>query len=75
MDDNGTIGLNVSDLLNSRKRNSLTVTDSFISESEFQWRQRSVNLSFTYRFNQKKQRQRNNRDQGGNGDEEGDFEG
>ncbi len=75
MDDNGTIGLNVSDLLNSRKRNSLTVTDSFISESEFQWRQRSVNLSFTYRFNQKKQRQRNNRDQGGNGDDEGDFEG
>ena len=75
MNDNGTIGLNVSDLLNSRKRNSLTVTDSFISESEFQWRQRSVNLSFTYRFNQKKQRQRNNRDQGGNGDDEGDFEG
>ena len=75
INDNATIGLNVSDLLNSRKRNSLTVTDSFISESEFQWRQRSVNLSFTYRFNQKKQRQRNNRDQGGNGDDEGDFEG
>ncbi len=74
MDDNGTIGLNVSDLLNSRKRNSFTTTDSFTSESEFQWRQRSVNLSFTYRFNQKKQRERN-RDQGENGDEGGDFEG
>ena len=73
MDDNGTIGLNVSDLLNSRKRNSFTTTDSFTSESEFQWRQRSVNLSFTYRFNQKKQRQR--RDQGENGDDGGDFEG
>jgi len=76
MDDNGTIGVNVSDLLNSRKRNSLTVTDSFISDSEFQWRQRSVNLSFTYRFNQKKQRQRSRDQQGGNGDDEGgDFEG
>ncbi|PVW13879.1 outer membrane beta-barrel family protein [Marixanthomonas spongiae] len=74
MDDNGTIGLNVSDLLNSRKRNSLTVTDSFISESEFQWRERSVNLSFTYRFNQKKQRGRPDRSRD-NGDEEGGFEG
>ncbi len=55
--DNGTIGFNVSDLLNSRKRRSLTTTSSFISDSEFQWRQRSFNLSFTYRFNQKKQRQ------------------
>ena len=56
--DNGTIGFNVSDLFNSRKRQSLTTTDSFISESEFQWRERQFTLSFTYRFNQKKQRQR-----------------
>ena len=71
MDDNGTLALNVSDLLNSRKRNSLTTTNSFTSESEFQWRQRQVTLTFTYRFNQKKQRARPER---GNFDEGG-FEG
>ena len=68
---NGTIGLNVRDLLNSRKRNSLTTTDTFTSESEFQWRERSITMSFTYRLNQKKQRQRP--DRGGGGEE--DFEG
>jgi hypothetical protein len=68
--DNATLGLNVSDLFNSRKRISRTETSTFIQESEFQWRQRQINLSFTYRFNQKKQRQREERD-GGDGDFEG----
>lgn len=72
MNDNGTIGLNVSDLFNSRKRMSLTETETFRSESEFQWRERQIQVSFTYRFNQKKQRQRPQRDAG---DDEGDFEG
>lgn len=71
--DKGTIGFNVRDLLNSRKRNSVTETDSFRSTSEFQWRERSFTLSFTYRLNQKKQRERSGR--GGGGDGEGDFEG
>jgi len=70
--DNGTIGFNVRDLLNSRKRNSVTETDSFRSTSEFQWRERVFTLSFTYRLNQKKQRQRSDR---GGGDGEGDFQG
>ena len=48
----------LTDLLNSRKRVTHTETPSFISDSEFQWRERQFNLSFTYRFNQKKQRQR-----------------
>ncbi len=73
IDDKATLSLNVSDLLNSRKRNSLTTTDTFTSESEFQWRQRQVTLSFTYRFNQKKQRQRPDRN--GGGDDDGGFEG
>ncbi len=73
INDNGTIGFNVSDLLNSRKRNSFTETDNFTTESEFQWRERQFTLSFTYRFNQKKQRQRG-RGNGGNFDGEG-FEG
>jgi hypothetical protein len=73
IDDNATLSLNVSDLFNSRKRNSLTTTSSFTSESEFQWRQRQVTMTFTYRFNQKKQRQRPERN--GGGDDEGGFEG
>lgn len=70
--DNATISLNVRDLLNSRKRRSFTSTDFFLRESEFQWRQRQINLSFIYRFNQQKQRQRNNRQE--NFDDE-EFEG
>jgi len=73
INDNATIGLNVSDLFNSRKRRSFTVTDNFESDSEFQFRVRSINFNFTYRFNQKKQRQRGGR---GNGDGDGEeFEG
>jgi hypothetical protein len=67
--ENATLGFNVSDLFNSRKRRSFTSTDTFTSESEFQWRERSFNLSFTYRFNQKKQRERNGREGGGFEDE------
>ena len=75
MDENATIGFNVSDLLNSRKRITRTETPSFISDSEFQWRERQFNLSFTYRFNQKKQRQRGERGNGDFDDGEGDFGG
>ncbi|MEP3044887.1 outer membrane beta-barrel protein [Nonlabens ulvanivorans] len=69
MGDDATISLNVSDLFNSRKRQSTTITDDFITDSEFQWRERQVNLSFVYRFNQKKKNSRSNG--GGDGD---DFE-
>lgn len=73
INDNATIGFNVSDLFNSRKRRSFTDTSTFTSDSAFQWRERQFNLSFTYRFNQKKERQRN---RGGNGDFDGEgFEG
>ncbi|WP_031425632.1 TonB-dependent receptor domain-containing protein [Flavimarina sp. Hel_I_48] len=69
--ENATISLNVSDLLNGRKRNQVTTNQLFTRDSEFQWRQRQLNLSFIYRFNQKKnQNDRRDRD---NGDE--DFEG
>tara|TARA_B110000503_G_scaffold29832_1_gene48135 strand:- start:53130 stop:55628 length:2499 start_codon:yes stop_codon:yes gene_type:complete len=52
--DKGTISLNVSDLFNSRKRMSETRTPNVFSESEFQWRERQINLTLVYRFNQKK---------------------
>ncbi|WNH10195.1 TonB-dependent receptor domain-containing protein [Thalassobellus suaedae] len=72
--DNATISLNVRDLLNSRKRKSLTTTEFFSRYSENQWRQRQINLSFRYRFNQQKKRNERRNNQGGNGDDM-DFEG
>lgn len=71
-DEKATIGFNVSDLFNSRKRQSFTQTPTFTSDSEFQWRERQFNMVFTYRFNQKKQRDRGGRQQ--NFDDE-EFEG
>ena len=70
--DDATISLNVSDLFNSRKRQSTTTTDDFITDSEFQWRERQINLSFVYRFNQKK---KNARGGDGGGGEDFEFEG
>ena len=66
-----SIAFNVSDLFNTRKRKSDSFTSTFNSYSEFQWRERSFNLSFTYRFNQKKKRERGG-ERGGDGEE---FEG
>ncbi|WP_313805688.1 TonB-dependent receptor domain-containing protein [Flavobacterium sp.] len=67
-----TIALNVSDIFNSRKRISETnLANVMNSYSEMQWRERQINLSFTYRFNKKKnekERQTKNGDNG-NGDE------
>lgn len=71
LDDRATISINVSDLFNSRKRQSTTTLRddlgniSLISDSEFQWRERQINLSFVYRFNQKK------KNEGGRGGEDG----
>ena len=72
MNDNGTLSFNVNDAFNSRKRRSFTETEFFTSDSEFQWRVRSFNISFIYRFNQPKKRE-NGRGGGGNydGEEEG----
>ena len=74
LNDNATISLNVRDLLNSNKRNSSTTTEFFSRDSESQWRQRQVNLSFIYRFNEQKQNNSRNNNNGG-GDDDFDFEG
>ena len=66
-----SLAFNISDVFNSRKRQSETTTPSFESFSESQRRVRSYTLSFTYRFNQKKKTERGNR----NGDDDDDFEG
>lgn len=76
---NGTLGINARDLLDTRKRKSYTTTETFISEREFQWMPRSINVSFTYRFNQSKQdmqrngRKQNDRDEGEGFEEQGGF--
>jgi hypothetical protein len=70
-----SLTLNVRDLLNSRKRNSYTVTERFERDSEFQWRQRSILLSFTYRFNQQRnERERRQRAENGSDEMEGNGE-
>ena len=71
--DNATVSMNVSDLFNGRKRSQFTTNDLFTRDSEFQWRQRQINLSFVYRFNQRKNEAKRN--QPVNTDDEGDFQG
>ena len=73
LNDDATISLNVSDLFNSRIRQSTVSTPTFNSSSEFQWRERQVNLSFVYRFNQQKKRNQGGRNDYEGGDDE--FEG
>jgi len=76
MKDKGTLSLNISDLLNSRKRQSYTVSDDFTSRSEFQYRPRSITLSFRYRINQTKERNsKNSRGGNENGGGEDEMEG
>ena len=73
--DKGTIALNVSDIFNSRKRITETNIPGVInSYDEMQWRERQINLSFTYRFNrQKNERERQQRRE--NNGEEPEFMG
>jgi len=61
-------------LLNSRKRQRYTLTDSFECDSVFQWRVRTWTVDVLYRFNQKKSERGPNNNRGGGYDDEG-FEG
>ncbi|MFV0565319.1 MAG: TonB-dependent receptor domain-containing protein [Flavobacteriaceae bacterium] len=72
--DKASLAFNINDVLNSRKRRTESTTDTFFSDSEFQWRERSFTLSFTYRFNQQK-RQERQRGGGFDGGSDMDFEG
>ncbi|MEQ9232083.1 MAG: hypothetical protein RIF46_15470, partial [Cyclobacteriaceae bacterium] len=67
----------VSDLFNTRNYRGETITETFTSNSQFQWRRGpTITASFTYRLNQNKQRQqRNGRPEGGEGDGGEDFGG
>ena len=71
MKKNGTVALNIQDLFNTRNYRGETITDTFTSNSQFQWRRGpTVTFSFTYRMNQGKERQRRRGDAG----ERGNFE-
>ncbi|MEZ7497763.1 outer membrane beta-barrel family protein [Flavobacterium sp. Arc3] len=68
--DKATIAFNVSDIFNSRKMKSETNLSTVSNYSEFQWRKRQFNLSFTYRLNKKKTDRdknvpKNNEEEGG----------
>lgn len=65
----GTLTLSVRDLFNTNKWRNIVDTEDFYSVSEFQWRPRSVRLTFTYRINRKENRQ--NRDRDGDGQNQG----
>lgn len=67
-----TLALNVSDIFNSRKRITETHLENVLnSYSEMQWRERQINLSFTYRFNKKKtEKEKQPRQENGGGEEE-----
>ena len=67
-EEKASLALRVSDLFNSRKRISESFTSNFRSDSEFQWRQRTYTMSFTYLFNQQKN-QRQRRGGQGNGEQ------
>ena len=76
--DKATIALNINDVFNSRKRINETHLATLNSYSEMQWRQRQINLSFTYRFNKVKSNDKNkDKDKKGNqqDDNGGDFPG
>ncbi len=63
----GTLTLNARDIFNTRKRRGIVDQPDYYSETEFQWRSRSIRLNFNYRINQKKKRQ-------GRGGAGGDFD-
>lgn len=52
----GTLVASVRDVFNSRRRRSITDTETIYNETDFQWRARQFLLTFSYRINQKKQR-------------------
>lgn len=68
----GTLTLNVRDVLNSRVYRYILDRPNLYSENEFRWSTRSVSLSFIYRLNQQKKTGHGRNGQGfGGGDEMG----
>jgi len=66
--DDGTITFRISDVFNSQRRRSNLLTENVKNYSEFQWREPSYTLNFTYRFNERKSRKSNRGESGGEGE-------
>ena len=66
--DKGTLSFRISDVFNTQKYRTDTFTDTFNSYTEFQWRQPTYIVTFTYRLNQKKNQRRR---RGGYSDDDG----
>ena len=69
LNDRATVSFNVQDLLNSRKWRTETYLASAHMYGERQWRERTFNLSFTYRFNQSKREAQQRNSQRMSGDD------
>ncbi len=68
----GTVTVSVRDLFNTNKFRDIVDDEGFYSESEFQWRPRSVMVTLNYRINRKKDTDRNRQGQGPEGEGGGD---
>lgn len=73
--DKATIALNVSDIFNSRKRIYESNLPGLNSYDEMQWRERQINLSFTYRFNKQKNERERQQRRDNNGGEDPEYMG
>lgn len=68
----GTISFRATDLLDSSRRKSETLTEGFYSYGEFQWREPSYVLTLTYQINPNKRKKRRREQRNyGNGEDEG----
>ena len=70
----GTLSFRASDIFNSRRRKSTTLTDNFTNYTEFQWRQPTYIFTFTYRINENKNNRKRNQRYNGDGAGDGEFD-
>ena len=70
----GTLSFRASDIFNSRRRKSTTLTENFTNYTEFQWRQPTYIFTFTYRIKENKNNRKRSQRSNGDGGEGGEFE-
>ena len=70
----GTLSFRASDIFNSRRRKSTTLTENFTNYTEFQWRQPTYIFTFTYRINENKNNRKRTQRSNGEGGEGGEFD-
>lgn len=70
----GTLSFRASDIFNSRRRKSTTVTEQFTNYTEFQWRQPTYIFTLTYRINERKNNRNRRRNNYEGGEDGGEFD-